>query len=352
MSTPVGLGIGFVLLVVNGLFVAAEFALLASRRTRIEQLEAQGVPGARQAAAGLRELSLMLAGAQLGITICSLGLGAVAEPALAHGFESALEQFHLPEAAVHAIGFSVALAIVVFLHLVVGEMAPKSWAIANPERSAVALARPFRGFTLLFRPVIRVLNAAANGLVRLCGVEPQDERAMVHSSADLLLVLDESARHGAIPAEDHRLLTRTIRLSGLTAGMAMTPRAQVAAVAADDALDAVAEVARTTGRTRLVVHDGDLDHVVGVVHAKDILLVDVAERSTVTARELARPAVVATTVRPLEDVLVEMRTAHQHLAVVIDAGTVVGVLSLEDVLEELIGDFADETDPARGQSAG
>jgi CBS domain containing-hemolysin-like protein len=344
VSTPVGIGLGVALLVINGLFVAAEFALLAARRSRIEQLAAQGVAGAKQAAAGLRELSLMLAGAQLGITICSLGLGAVAEPALAHLFEGALGPLNLPEAAVHAIGFSVALSIVVFLHLVVGEMAPKSWAIADPERSAVLLARPFRSFTLLFRPVIRVLNAAANGLVRLCRVEPQDERAMVHSSADLLLLVDESARHGAIPADDHRLLTRTIRLSGLTAGMAMTPRAEVVAVAADEALDAVAEVARTTGRSRLVVHDGDLDQVVGVVHAKDIILVDVGDRSTTTARDLARPAVVAYEDRPLEDVLVEMRTAHQHLAVVIDAGVVVGVVSLEDVLEELIGDFADETD--------
>jgi CBS domain containing-hemolysin-like protein len=341
----VGLAIGVALLAANGFFVAAEFALLAARRSRIEQLAAQGQAGARHAAAGLRELSLMLAGAQLGITICSLGLGAVAEPALAHVFEAVFEVV-LSGAALRAVGFACALAVVVFLHLVVGEMAPKSWAIADPERSALVLARPFRAFTSLFRPVIWFLNAAANAVVRLCRVEPQGERAMAHSPADLLLVLEESAKHGAIPPEEHRLLARSLRLSGITAADAMTPRPEIVSVAGDQPLDAVAAVAEATGRSRLVVHDGDLDHILGVVHAKDLLLLDPGSRATATAAGLARPAVVTPGDRPLEDVLVDMRAARQHLSIVTEGSRVVGVVSLEDVLEELIGDFSDETDPA------
>jgi CBS domain containing-hemolysin-like protein len=335
------LGLGF--LVANAFFVAAEFALLAARRTRIDQLAAQGEPGAHDAAAGLRELSLMLAGAQLGITICSLGLGAVAEPAIARNLESAVHHVvEIPEAALHTMGFVISLAIVVLLHLVVGEMAPKSWAIAHPERAALVLARPFRAFTFLFRPVIGFLNHAANGVVRLFGVEPQAERAVTHSPTDLLLLLEESAQRGGIPADEHRLLARTIELSGLTAATAMTPRDDIVAVAAHETTTDVAAVAHATGRSRLVVHEGDLDRVVGVLHVKDILLLETEPGHVTTVGELIRPALFTTEDQPLEEVLVDMRQAHQHLAVVGRPGAVEGVVTLDDVLGKLIG----EPDPS------
>jgi CBS domain containing-hemolysin-like protein len=345
MSTPVALLAAVVLLAANGFFVAAEFALLAARRSRIEQLAAEGDKRAHHALRGIKELSLMLAGAQLGITICSLLLGAVAEPAVAHLIEDALEPLDLHDAVHHGIAFAVALTIVVFLHMVVGEMAPKSWAIAHPESSALTLARPFRAFALIFRPVIAVLNVMANGLVRLVGVEPQPELAMAHAPADLLLLLEESAGHGSIAAEEHRLLSRSLELSGLDAGAAMTPRRDIVAVEEWAKASDVAVLARTSGRSRILVHGGDLDHVVGAVHAKDIILVDPAERSEVTAGELARPVPVTHEHHRLEDLLVEMRTSHQMLTVVVDEhGVVVGIVTLEDVLEELIGDFEDETD--------
>jgi CBS domain containing-hemolysin-like protein len=346
VSSGVAILVGLVLLALNGFFVAAEFALLAARRSRIEQLAGEGDRRARHALAGIKELSLMLAGAQLGITICSLLLGAVAEPAIAHLIEGALDGLvDLPDGAVHAISFAIALSTVVFLHMVVGEMAPKSWAISHPESSALTLARPFRAFVLLFRPVIRLLNLAANGVVRAVGVEPQDELALAHSSADLLLLLEESAGHGAIEADEHRLLARTLELSGLDAADAMTPRRDIVAVAGAASATAVGEASRTSGRSRVVIHDGDLDHVLGVVHAKDVLLLDPGERATTTAADLARPLPVTHTGHLLEDLLVEMRTGRQHLAVVVDElGVVAGVVSLEDVLEELIGDFEDETD--------
>jgi CBS domain containing-hemolysin-like protein len=340
------LSIALVLLAANGFFVAAEFALLAVRRSRLEQLAAEGDRRASHALAGIRELSLMLAGAQLGITMCSLGLGAVAEPAVARIIDGALgEVVTLSDTTRHVIAFTIALSIVVFLHMVVGEMAPKSWAISDPERSSLRLARPFRFFVTLFRPIIRLLNWLANLVVRAVGVEPQDERAMAHSPSDLLLLIEESAGHGGIAAQEHALLARSLEMSGLTAADAMTVRRDIVAVAADDSAAVAAAEAHRTGRTRVVVHEGDLDHVRGFVHAKDLLRLQNGTWPTTPAGSIARPIWVTPEHHRLEDLLLEMRTERHHIALVVDEhGTVVGLVTLEDVIEELIGDFSDESD--------
>ena len=347
-----GIGVAFVLLALNGFFVAAEFALLASRRSRIEQLAAEGDRRARHVLAGLREITLMLAGAQLGITMCSLGLGAVAEPAVAGIIEGVLgEVFTLSDTTRHIIAFSIGLSIVVFLHMVVAEMAPKSWAIAHPEKSALLLARPFRLFVGLLRPLIRFLNGIANITVKAVGVEPQDERAMAHSPSDLLLLIEESAGHGGIAAEEHELLARSLELSGLTAADAMTVRRDIVAVGADATADVVAAEAYRTGRTRVVVHEGDLDHVRGFVHAKDVLRLANGTWSTTVAGTISRPIMVTPEHHGLEDLLLEMRTRRQHIALVVDEhGMVLGLVTLEDVIEELIGDFDDESDRRLGDA--
>ncbi len=344
------LGLAVVLLAFNGFFVAAEFALLASRRSRIEQLAAEGDKRAKHALAGLRELTLMLAGAQLGITMCSLGLGAVAEPAVASIIEGVLgEFFTLSDTASHLIAFAIALSIVVFLHMVVGEMAPKSWAIAHPERSSLLLARPFRLFARVFRPIIRLMNWLANVVVRLVGVEPQDERAMAHSPSDLLLLIEESAGQGGIAADEHELLARSLELSGLTAADAMTIRRDIIAVSADATAAVIAEEAHRTGRTRIVVHEGDLDHVRGFVHAKDVIRLEHGTWQTTPAGSIARPIMVTPEHHGLEDLLLEMRTQRHHIALVVDEhGLVLGLVTLEDVIEELIGDFDDESDRRLG----
>jgi CBS domain containing-hemolysin-like protein len=348
----VGIGVAVVLLALNGFFVAAEFALLAARRSRIEQLAADGDRRAGHALAGLRELTLMLAGAQLGITMCSLGLGAVAEPAVAGVIEGVLgEAFTLSDTTRHIIAFSIALSIVVFLHMVVAEMAPKSWAISHPEKSALLLARPFRLFVTVFRPLIRFLNGLANITVKAVGVEPQDERAMAHSPSDLLLLIEESAGHGGIAAEEHELLARSLELSGLTAADAMTVRRDIVAVGADVTADLVAAEAHRTGRTRVVVHEGDLDHVRGFVHAKDLLRLAHGTWPTTSAGTLTRPIMVTPEHHGLEDLLLEMRTRRHHIALVVDEhGMVLGLVTLEDVIEELIGDFDDESDRRLGDA--
>jgi CBS domain containing-hemolysin-like protein len=340
------LAIALVLLALNGFFVAAEFALLASRRSRLEQLAADGSRKAKAALSAIRELTLMLAGAQLGITMCSLGLGLVAEPAVAGILDGLVGKIgFLSETASHVIAFTIALSIVVFLHMVVGEMAPKSWAISHPEESAVRLAVPFRAFVKVFRPLIWLMNAMANLVVRAVGVEPQDERAMVHSPSDLLLLLHESAGHGGLAAGEHELLTRSLELSGLTASDAMTVRRDIVAVPADVTADVAAAAAHRTGRSRLVVYDGDLDHVRGFVHAKDLLRLADGTWATTEVGTITRRVMVTPEAHRLEDLLLEMQTERQHIALVIDEhGTVVGLVTLEDVIEELIGDFDDESD--------
>ncbi len=345
------LALAALLLALNAFFVAAEFALLASRRSRIEQLAADGDKRAKHALAGLRELTLMLAGAQLGITMCSLGLGAVAEPAVGRIIEGALgEVVTLSDTASHVIAFILALSIVVFLHMVVGEMAPKSWAIADPERSSLLLARPFRLFARIVRPLIRLLNELANIVVRLVGVEPQDERAMAHSPAELLLLIDESAGRGGIAADEHQLLARSLELSGLTAADAMTPRRDIVAVTVEATATEVAAEAHRTGRTRVIVHEGDLDHVRGFVHAKDVIRLTMGTWPTTLAGSMARPVMVTPEHHGLEDLLLEMRTQRHHIALVVDEhGLVLGLVTLEDVIEELIGDFDDESDRRIGE---
>lgn len=336
-------GVG--LLALNAMFTAAEFALVAARRSQVEQLAEAGSRAARLALAGQRELSLMLAGAQLGITITSLGLGAVTEPAVHAGLDSLLAGTPLPRAVSATLSLVLALGLVMFLHIILGDLAPKSWAISAPDRVLLLLAIPFRGFVQVLRPFIRVLNAASNSAVRALGVEPRDELASAHSPTDLALLLDESAERGTLPSEQQALLSRAIDLSGLDAEAAMVPRPEVVTVEASADLDEVEDVARASGRSRLAVVDGDLDRLVGVLHIKDVLTVPASRRAGKAAHGFARPALLAPESRPLEDLLVDMRRERQHVAFVVDEyGSVTGLIALEDVLEELIGEFEDESD--------
>ena len=348
MTASVALLVGLGLLLANGAFVAAEFALLAARRSKIEALAEEGSKAAGHALAGLREISLMLAGAQLGITMASLGLGATAEPALHAGLDALLADTAIPRPITAVVSLVLALGVTVFLHMVVGEMAPKSWAISNPERSALLIARPFRWFVHLLRPFIRFLNGLSNVLVRAAGVEPQDEVAQVHAPADLVLLLEESARRGRIDVDEQALLTRAIDLSGLDAEAAMVPRPDIVAVAEDAPIDEIERVASASGRSRLPVHGGDLDDVVGVLHVKDVLAVDPDDRDRSHAGHLAGPAMLTPESRPVEELMLDMRSRRQHIALVVDEfGSVSGLVALEDLLEELIGDFEDETDRRR-----
>lgn len=347
MSTGAALLVTVVLLALNAGFVAAEFALLTSRRHRLEQLVADGRRGATAALAGVRELSLMLAAAQLGITMASLGLGIIGEPAIAYAIDPFLQRVGLPEDLSHVVAFLVALSIVVFLHMVIGEMMPKSYALTHPESTALALAPGFRLYARVFRPVLRLMNALANGLVRLCGVTPIEELTVAHTPSDLALIVEESADQGTLDEQEGELLGRALSLRGLDARAVMVPRSVVVAVPVTAGAPEVERVSRESGRSRLPVVGDDLDDVRGVVHVKDVLLLEPGERASATAGSLARPAVFASETEGADALLVRMRRGGDHLALVVDEhGGIAGLVSFEDLVEELIGDFEDETDVA------
>jgi CBS domain containing-hemolysin-like protein len=342
MSTTWALIVSALLLFGNGFFVAAEFALVASKRHRLEQAASGGSRAAAAALAGSRELSLMLAGAQLGITLCSLGLGALAEPAIAHLLDPLFVAAGLPEQASYVVAFLIALAIVVFLHMVVGEMAPKSWAITDPERSALLLALPFRGFTRLVRPLLTVLNGLANLLLRLVNVEPQDELAAAHGPNELRMLLEASREHGTLPTDQHQLLTRMLQLQNTTVAQVMTQRRQIITVAAAGAAADVEQISQRSGRSRLPVTDYR-DEIIGLVHVRDALRATSNGHAAQAVELMSEPFILTAGTSVLAAVRA-MRDARAQLAVVTDDTATVGLVALEDLLEEVIGEFDDETD--------
>jgi CBS domain containing-hemolysin-like protein len=343
---PTAILIGLGLLIANGFFVAAEIALLAANRAQVETRAEAGEAGAKRALKALRELSITFSGAQLGITMCSLGLGAIAEPALASLFLAWLEPVGLSAGTAGILAFVVALSIVVFLHMVVGEMVPKNLALADAERVAIRLSAMFGLYVRIFRPLIVVLNGAANGLVRLTGIEPVEEIGLVHTPDELRMALRESLRTGLIAPGQVRVLSAVLALGEIDAESAMTPRIDLVTVDETASVEEILAVAAESGHSRLPVRRTDLDHIIGVVHVKDILTAEPQDTAGKTAAELRRPMPVVPESRDLDQLLNDMRAERSHLALVIDEyGGTAGVLTLEDILEELVGEIADEFDP-------
>jgi CBS domain containing-hemolysin-like protein len=338
-----------VLLFANAFFVASEFALIAARRTQIEHLASEGNARARTSLGLMRELSLQLAGAQLGITMASLGLGFVAEPAVASVLESALEPLGLPSRLLHTVAFIAALSIVVFFHMVIGEMVPKNVAIAAPERTLLWLSLPVRAYSALFRPIIRTLNALANLGLRLVRIEPRDELAFTHTAEELASMLAASRQEGLLEEFEHGLLRGALGFGERQVASIMVPRDRVRAIPRSATVAEAEEVVVATGHSRLIVYGRDIDDVLGFVHAKDLLrLPPSAREHPIPAGRIRRMLVVART-RRLEEVLVAMRRARVHLAVVVDpGGRTAGIVTLEDLLEELVGEIRDEHDPVAG----
>ncbi|WP_121717039.1 hemolysin family protein [Streptomyces sp. E5N91] len=330
MSFPLALFVTVLLLVGSGFFVAAEFALVAAKRHRMEKAVADGQRGAKAALAGMRELSLMLAGAQLGITVCTLGLGSVSKPAISHELDPLLHELGLPAALSYGVAFALAMIVVVFLHMVLGEMAPKSWAIAHPERSAMLLAPPFRAVTTAVRPLIWVLNRISNALVRLCRVAPRGELACVHNRDQLTHLVEESERLGLISETDSDLLTRSLTEPETPVRDLMTPAAGIVAVDAGAEAEEILALAAAHDRTRLLVRQEEA--ILGSVHARDVLVARAQGRAT-GARALARPVPELAEDATVAEAIEVLRRRRASLAVVRDgAGRLTGIVSLDDLL--------------------
>ncbi len=336
------------LLLANAFFVAAEFSLMAARRTQVQHLASGGDSRAKVALASIHELSLMLAAAQLGITMASLGLGYVAEPAVAHLIEEGLHAVgEIPEALSHGIAFVLALTIVSFLHMVIGEIAPKNVAIARPEDTVLRLARAFRLFANTFRPVIFALNWIANGVLRMLKVEPKDELETVHSAQEIGRLVAESAAGGMLKEVEHRLLSGALNFGELNAASVMVPRTEMVAAPRSTTPEQIELLTLGSGHSRFPLYEKNLDEIIGFFHTKDLLKIPDGRRARPLPRHLVRPLLVVPETRKLHPLMLDMKKERKHFALVIDEhGGTAGIVTLEDVLEELVGEIIDEYDEA------
>ncbi|MEV8431482.1 hemolysin family protein [Streptomyces chartreusis] len=326
------------------LFVAAEFSLTTVERGELERAAAAGERGAEGALRAVRRLTLQLSGAQLGITVTSLVIGMLAEPSLAALLRGPLEAAGLGGAApTVATVLGVALSTVVLM--VVGELVPKNWAISRPLAVAKVVAGPQRGFTAAFGPFIRHLNDTANRFVRRFGLEPAEELDSARSPEELVALARHSAAKGALEPDSAELFVRTLHLGELTAENVMTPRVDVQALEAHATAADAANLSYATGLSRFPVYRDSLDEVIGTVHIRDVLALEPERRLTTPVTELAtEPLLVPDSLTA--DRLLERLRAHRTMAVVIDEyGGTAGVASMEDIVEEVVGEVRDEHDP-------
>jgi len=338
-------GIGLVLTVGTGLFVASEFALVNLDRHDLEGREQQGEKGLGVTIRALRITSTHLSSAQLGITLTTLLTGYTFEPAVSSLLESPLSGIGLPDGAVTAVGGVVGLLLATLFSMVIGELVPKNFALALPLATAKVVV-PFQaGFTTVFRPVVLLLNNTANRLIRSLGVEPQEELSGARSADELTYLIRRSATAGLLEADEATLLDRTLRFSAYDAGDLMTPRVQMTSVTVtDSAADVVAASART-GHSRIPVLDDGPDDVDGFVHVKRAFAVALEYRHEVTAAELMFPPTRVPETMPASKLLAELRTQGLQIAVVTDEyGGTAGIVTLEDLVEELVGELEDEHD--------
>ncbi|HEY0638067.1 MAG TPA: hemolysin family protein [Pseudonocardiaceae bacterium] len=331
------------LLAGNAFFVGAEFAMLTARRDRMEALAADGVARARVVLRAGRELPLLIAGAQLGITVCSLGLGALGEPAIAHLIEGPLEPLGLPVPLLHAIAFTIALAIVVFLHTVLGEMVPKNLAIAGPEPSALWLVPVHYAFCRLLRPALGLFTLFAHWLLRRFGVEPKDELENAYTSEELSDLLGESRREGLLEDSEHRRLNRTLSSAERTVAEVLVPVERLTTVPEAPTVGDIRDAVARTGFSRFPLRAAD-GRLVGYLHVKDVLDLAGADRDTPVPRARFRGLPEIPADARLDDALAALRRAQSHVARAVGTtGITLGVVALEDLVEEYVGTVRDAT---------
>ncbi|HEX6077622.1 MAG TPA: hemolysin family protein [Micromonosporaceae bacterium] len=347
--------LGTVLLLLgNAFFVGSEFALIASRRTVVEPLAATSAR-ARLALSAMNQIPLMIAGAQLGITVCSLGLGAIAEPAFAHLLELPFQAVGLPEQTVHPVSFVLALGIIIFLHTVIGEMVPKNLTLAGPEASVLWLGPPMLWFCLATKPLLLTMKWASRSLLRIWGIEAVDAVKTVYTAEELAGLVAESRTEGLLDPEEHARITGALALNQLTAADVLRPWPTVDTVP-DTITPASLEVLATSSRrSRFPVIEQTTRKVIGFVHAKDVLRVDGSARRVPLPRELVRPLAVVPPSRTLADLMLYMRRNRTHIVLVSDAQRPQGIVTLEDVLAAIVGGRlvgARTPRPVAGRSSG
>jgi CBS domain containing-hemolysin-like protein len=348
------------LLLGNAFFVAAEFALVSARADQLEPRAAAGSARAQKTLTAMRNVSQMMAGAQLGITLCSLGLGAVGEPAVAHLIEAPLEAVGAPEALLHPVSLVIALALVTGLHMVLGEMVPKNITIAGPDRAAIALGPPLAVLVRLLKPFIWFFNVTANGFVRLFGVQPTDEIAASFDEDEIRSMIAQSRQEGLLGSEVSELATGALLFEQHGVRSVLLPLDSLVTVPRESTPRQLEAVVAEHGYSRYPMRreDGQLP---GYVHVKDVLGAGPSSRDQPVPDQALKDFVRISPDEPLPEVLQEMRRSGSHLGLVEAGGEVLGVVALEDVLEQLIGDVrgadveprsADPTTAQTGAGAG
>ncbi len=335
----------FALVGANGFFVAAEFSIVTVRKTRIDQMIAEGHRGARAVRRAVSAPDRYIAATQLGITMASLGLGWMAEPALASTFEPALTFLppHLAEHTAHSLAIATAFAIITAAEIVFGELAPKWIALERPEATALWVVKPLELFMRVFWPFIRLVHGTAQGVVRLLGLRGGDRRGMVHSEEELKMLVTASQEAGVLEEQEEQMLHRVFGFADLTAAQVMIPRTELIAVGADTPLR---DLLRTVGQgqpTRLPVYRDDLDDVVGMLHVADLVKALSSGDATVNAGALAREVLTVPVTLGANDLLAEMRRRKAREALVIDEhGGTAGLVTFESLMERIIGEIPGE----------
>jgi CBS domain containing-hemolysin-like protein len=351
MGPTIGVSIGGLvtiaaLVLANAYFVATEFALVAVRITQVELWVTEGRRGAQSAATAIENLDEAIAATQLGITIASIGLGFVGEPMVAEMIAPLLSAVGIASAyAVHSIALALAFVLITFVHVVVGEFAPKAIALDRPGRVALTCARPLLIFASTVRPLLLLIKGSGNLLVRALGVSPAGQATEdVHTAEELSVLVAESRAAGEIRPYAGRMLGNVFRLGRTRLRDVMVPREKVVAIDRSINSDALLDLIKESGFTRIPVYDGDFDNVIGILHTKDLFQV-YADRRVVILEDAIRDAIFFPTDLSLVNALRRFRRGRQHLAIVRDeGGPVMGILTLEDVLEQIVGDIADEHD--------
>ena len=336
------LGLVLFLVVANGFFVAAEFALVGVRRSRIETLAAAGKPAARRLIRLLNNLNAYLSASQLGITLASLGLGWVGEPVIARLLESPLSG--LSEGLRHGLAFAIGFSIITTLHIVLGEQAPKLFGLALAEKVALAVSLPMEIFYRVFQWPIRALDWASMKTVRLMGLQPTPEHASSYTEAELRQLIDISRESGHLRAEERRLIHRVFEFSDTLVREAMVPRTAIAAIPAECSLEELTEAFEQHRYSRMPVYRESIDDVIGFVHSKDVLPY-ILHPETFRLEDVLQPPLFVVDTARLEDVLRQMQKAKMHFGFVVDEhGGLEGIITLEDLLEEIVGEISDEHD--------
>ena len=331
---------------INAFFVAAEFAIVRVRVTRIEDLVQRGVRRASAAREVLRNLDAMISACQLGITLASLALGWIGEPAFAHLLEPAFSWMgRFGAGAAHTVAIAASFLLITFLHVVVGELVPKTVAIGHAESTVLAVSWPLRFFRFLFYPLISVMNGAANVIVSAMRIAPQTEQSLAHSEAELRMILAVSRKSGVLSESHGRLLANALDFADRAVRQIMVPRADVLWLDLNRSYAENTARAREFGHTRLPLCDGTIDHVIGVVHVKDLFIAPPPSAGAPRLQALARPPLYIPENAKIQHALALFQRQRSHLGIVVDEyGGTAGLVTLEDVLEELIGDIQDEFD--------